>query len=276
MPCTLDRSSPEWLLPARKTISLTLTPLYLALGLGTWNAALAENSGLTFPQKGVVCDPAGPICYDQQGISLGLTRNYYGQRAEKDLLIQFSNQPMPREYRLSDGSVCSIPDRTCWNDGWKKRNVNHKLTNQLYAQHNDVLSKENGYCRLDDWGLNTYNGRCRLIRATGKPEFLGSTYTVRMANRPELLFGNRNGHLVANSGGRSWPAQFENLGNNTAVFRWGTKQLVVNTLVYGSDGNYRTPPLPSGAYSMPYRNNYTGNGVNINGAVEGFLNGLFR
>lgn len=251
----------------------------LGLTLVSSTASLAQMNTLTMPQQGVVCDGAGQVCYDQQGISLGLTKTYFGHRAERDLLMQFGNRPMPQEYRLSNGSVCSVPARTCWADGWSRRYVNQQLTSQLYGSanpNNQVLSKENGYCRLDDWGLRAYNGRCRLIRATGNPLFRGSTYTVRMSNKPELTFGNRNGVLMAVSGGRSWPAQFENLGNNTAAFRWGTQQLLVNTLVYGANGSYGTPPMPSASYNTPYRSNYSGSGVNWNGAIEGFLNGLFQ
>lgn len=275
MPRAPRRDCGDRLSTARQTIAYAVAPLCLSVGVCT--AAQAQFGGISLPQKGVICDPAGPICYDQQGISLGLTRTYYGQHAEKELMRQFSNQPMPREYRLSNGTVCSVPARLCWSDGWSKRSVNQQLTSQLYGPSNQVLSKENGYCRLDDWGMRTYNGRCRLIRAVGNPEFRGSTYTVRMTSRPELVFGNRNGYLTASSGGRSWPAQFENLGNNTAVFRWGTQQLLVNTLVYGANTSYGAmPPLPSANYSTPYRSNYTGKGVNWNGAVEGFLNGLFQ
>jgi len=275
MPRAPRRDCGDRLSTARQTIAYAVAPLCLSVGVCT--AAQAQFGGISLPQKGVICDPAGPICYDQQGISLGLTRTYYGNHAEKELMRQFSNQPMPREYRLSNGTVCSVPARLCWSDGWSKRSVNQQLTSQLYGPSNQVLSKENGYCRLDDWGMRTYNGRCRLIRAVGNPEFRGSTYTVRMTSRPELVFGNRNGYLMASSGGRSWPAQFENLGNNTAVFRWGTQQLLVNTLVYGANDSYGAPPpLPSGNYNTPYRSNYTGKGVNWNGAVEGLLNGLFQ
>lgn len=251
----------------------------LGLSLASLPAGQAQMNSLTMPQRGVVCDGAGQVCYDQQGISLAITRTYFGPRAERDLLLQFNNRPMPQDYRLSDGSVCSVASRTCWSDGWSMRYVNQQLTNQLYGHSNtanQVLSKENGYCRLDDWGLRAYNGRCRLIRATGNPMFRGSTYTVRMTNRAELVFGNRNGVLMAFSGGRSWPAQFENLGNNTAAFRWGTQQLLVNTLTYGANGSYGAPPVPSAAYSTPYRSNYNGTGLNWNGAVEGLLNGLFQ
>ena len=248
----------------------------LGLTLISTTASQAQMNSLSMPQPGVVCDAAGQVCYDQQGISLGLTKSVFGHRAERDLLMQFSNRPMPQDYRLSDGSVCSVPARTCWADGWSKRYVNQQLTSQLYGSSNQVLSKENGYCRLDDWGMRAYNGRCRLIRAMGNPQFRGSTYTVRMNNKPELIFGNRNGVLMAVSGGRSWPAQFENLGNNTAAFRWGTQQLLVNTVTYGTNGTYGAPPVPSAAYNTPYRSNYSGAGVNWNGAIEGFLNGLFQ
>ncbi|MFM7314423.1 MAG: YcgJ family protein [Cyanobium sp.] len=255
---------------------LTTAVLPLCLGMGAVAPARAQYGTLAFPQSGVVCDPAGQICYDQQGISLGLTRTYYGQRAEKDLLMQFSNQPMPREFRLSEGSVCSVPARSCWSDGWNRRFINQPLTKQLFGSSNQVISKENGYCRLDNWGLRIYNGRCRLIRAIGNPEFMGATYTVRLPNNNELVFGNRRGYLVVRSGGRNYPAQFQNLSNNTALFRWGTQQLLVNTLSYGPSGAYGTPPLPSPVYNTPYRSTYSGEGVNWNGAIEGFLNGLFQ
>jgi hypothetical protein len=263
---------------AARGLRSALIPCALLLAGGLVGAEAQPSSGLTFPQRGVVCDPAGPVCYDQQGISLGITREVYGARAERDLLAQFANQPMPREYRLSDGSVCSVPARSCWSDGWSKRYLNQQLTAQLYGSNPQVLSKENGYCRLDDWGFRVYNGRCRLIRAMGNPDFRGSTYSVRMPNRSELVFGNRNGTLVARSGGRNWPVQFQSLGNNTAVFRWGTQQLLVNTISSGSPYGSGTgaPPLPSNAYANPYRGNYSGDGINWNGAVEGFLNGLFQ
>lgn len=57
---------------ARHRVALAAAPL--CLGLGLCSAAQAQSDGLSLPQKGVVCDPAGQICYDQQGISLGLTR----------------------------------------------------------------------------------------------------------------------------------------------------------------------------------------------------------
>lgn len=246
--------------------------LPIALSVGCLTAAQAQSQRLQFPQPGVVCDPAGQVCYDQQGISLGITREIYGRQAEQLLLRQFSQQPMPREYRLSDGSVCSVPARRCWSDGWSQRVLNQALTAQLYGSASQVLSKENGNCRLDDWGMRVYSGRCRLIRATGSPDFQGSTYTVRMGSRPDVRFGNRDGYLVARSGGRTWPAQFENLGNNTAVFRWSTQRLVVITGASGFSGT----TLPGSVDTKPYRENYTGSGVNWNRAVEGFLNGLFQ
>ena len=63
---------------------MAVAPLCVSAGVWCPAQAQLQNSGLNFPQKGVICDPAGPICYDQQGISLALTRAYYGHRAEKD------------------------------------------------------------------------------------------------------------------------------------------------------------------------------------------------
>lgn len=245
--------------------------LPLALLLMGTGAAQAQTGGLTFPQQGVVCDPQGQICYDQQGISMGLTREVYGRRAERDLLAQFSNNPLPQEYRLSDGSVCSVPGRTCWSDGWRKRLVNQQLTAQLYGgpNGNGVISKDRGFCRLTNFGIQVYNGPCRLIRSVSSDAFVGNTYTVRMGGpQLEVSFGHRSTLLEASSNGRFWPASYRDLGNNSGQFRWGMQQLVVNASPTGST----PPPVGPNPNPAPVPNG----GVNWNGAVEGLLNGLFR
>jgi len=253
---------------SRSLLCASWVPLGLALAAPS--TALAQGAGLSFPQQGIVCDPRGQICYDQQGISMGLTRQYYGKRAERDLMAQFSSQPLPQEYRLSDGSVCSVNARTCWSDGWRKRLINQLLTAQQYGSGDQVISKDRGYCRLTNLGMQVYSGRCRLIRSTGHPAFRGSTYTVRMGPQLEVSFGHRRAYLEANSNGRFWPAQFQDLGNANALFRWGAQQLVVNTAVDGGT------PAPIGPVPTPYPGTYSGNGLDWNGAIEGLLNGLFR
>lgn len=263
-------------MPPQRSLALQRTLLGaaclpLGLCLAVPGAADAQVGGLTFPQQGIVCDPQGQICYDQQGISMGLTREYYGRRAERDLMAQFSSQPLPQEYRLSDGSVCSVPARTCWSDGWRKRMVNQQLTAQQYGRgnNNGVISKDRGSCRLSNFGLQVYNGPCKLIRSVSSDAFVGNTYTVRMGGpQLEVSFGHRSSYLEASSNGRFWPANYRDLGNNTGVFRWGTQQLVVSTAV---DGN-TPPPVGPNPPTAPAPSS----GLNWNGAVEGLLNGLFR
>jgi hypothetical protein len=253
----------------RSLLGASWVPLGLALAAPS--TSLAQGAGLSFPQQGIVCDPRGQICFDQQGISMGLTRQYYGRRAEKDLMAQFSSQPLPLEYRLSDGSVCSVTARTCWSDGWRKRVVNQQLTAQQYGRgnNNGVISKDRGFCRLSNFGIQVYNGPCRLIRTVSSDAFVGNTYTVRMGGpQLEVSFGHRSSYLEASSNGRFWPASYRDLGNNNGIFRWGMQQLVVSTSV---DGNTPPPVGPN-----PPTGPAPSAGLNWNGAVEGLLNGLFR
>ena len=68
------------------------------------SAALAQPVGITYPRQGTVCDSAGQVCYDQEGLSLGLTREYYGAIAEQTVLRNLGGQAPPKQFRLSEGT----------------------------------------------------------------------------------------------------------------------------------------------------------------------------
>ena len=90
-------------------------------------AAQANSDAVTFPRAGEVCDQVGQVCYDSYGPSIGITKIYFGQFAA-DRLFQNLRRSRSRDYRLSSGQVCSIAQRTCWNDGWKAQNKDKRLT----------------------------------------------------------------------------------------------------------------------------------------------------
>jgi len=90
--------------------------------------------GLQTPQAGVVCDSGSQSCYDQAGLSLGLTRDYFGAYAEHTALRNQAGQATARQFRLSNGSACDVVTRTCWSDSWSRQQVNNvALANQLFG-----------------------------------------------------------------------------------------------------------------------------------------------
>ena len=88
------------------------------------------------PAPGVLCDAqalrGSGVCYDARGASIPLTGRYLGRRAEAQLANYLTSNPAPLDFRLSNGTVCSVAARTCWLDGWNKRNPDQQLTSQLF------------------------------------------------------------------------------------------------------------------------------------------------
>lgn len=66
------------------------------------------------PDEGVLCDKASGFCADEQGISMGLTREYLGPAAEQKLAAMTSGGSFDgSEYTLSDGTHCVSQRRVC-------------------------------------------------------------------------------------------------------------------------------------------------------------------
>jgi len=80
----------------------TLTPV---------SAPAQVQGSITSPAKGVICDQAGPTCYDRMGPSIGLTQTYYGSIAANRLTAELRNRPTTTEFRLSNGAsvICGPP-----------------------------------------------------------------------------------------------------------------------------------------------------------------------
>ena len=130
----------------------------LAACLGLPQQGHAQYDSVSSPLKGVLCDRAGQICYDRQGISLGLTRQYFGPTAERKLMGELSGRPMPREFRLSNGAVCSLQQELCWSDGFAKRQISREMSRDLFgtttaAVNNDrEVIRFSGFCTLAQGG----------------------------------------------------------------------------------------------------------------------------
>lgn len=117
------------------TVVLTISAAMAAIAA---TAALAQDlprnsQGLSAPAPGVLCDTAGPICYDAQGPSIGHTQTYFGRSAAERLTSQLSNRANVQEFRLGNGAVCDIRASQCWADGFSRRQPAPLLTRQLFG-----------------------------------------------------------------------------------------------------------------------------------------------
>ncbi len=201
------------------------------------------------PAPGVLCDAqalrGSGVCYDARGASIPLTGRYLGRRAEAQLANYLASNPAPLDFRLSNGAVCSVAARTCWEDGWSKRNVAQRLTAQLFnnAQPGPGPSgdgwtgqggRDTGLCSLSRGSRPLFDGRCDL-RQMGQGD--GQTrYRVRLNNGTTYVFTNRGGTVsIADDFGSTWPVTYVNHGV-TGIFRWADMSLVA-TQTAGRSGS---------------------------------------
>jgi uncharacterized protein (DUF779 family) len=198
--------------------------------------------GLQTPRAGIVCDPgSSPVCYDQSGLSLGLTREYFGTFAEQTALRNLGGQAPPRQFRLSNGSACDLNARTCWSDGWDRKQVNVALSNQLFGSANGAgtgaasTQTRAAQCRMTRWFKSLYNGNCELREnRTSKGRLLevslqdGNVYSV---SKPR-----GGGYQLSDAKGNSWPVNVNDQGRSVS-FTWSDRVLTVTPTAAPSSGN---------------------------------------
>jgi len=201
----------------------------------------AGNSlqGLQTPQSGVVCDPGGQLCYDKSGVSIGLTREYFGTYAEQAALRNLAGQAPPRQFRLSNGSSCDVSARTCWTDNWNRQQVNTALSNQLFgsggaSNGNSSSQIRSGQCRLSRWFTTLFKGNCELRETRSNQGRLlevslqdGTSYNI---SRP------RGGvYQISDRNGASWPVQVNEQGSSLR-FSWSDRVLTMTPQTTPNDG----------------------------------------
>jgi len=202
----------------------------LATCLGLPQQGHAQYDSVSSPSKGVLCDRAGQICYDRQGISLGLTRQYFGPTAERKLMGELSGRPMPREFRLSNGAVCSLQQELCWSDGFAKRQISREMSRDLFgtttaAVNNDrEVIRFSGFCTLAQGGKQLYDGPCGLRRISRDSSGI-TRYVVAQQDGRRFNFSSNTGRLEVNDSSGTWPVAFFDHGY-TGVFRWRDMTLV--------------------------------------------------
>ena len=193
--------------------------------------------GLQTPRAGVACDPSNKTCYDQSGLSLGLTREYFGSYAEQAALRNLAGQMPPQQFRLSTGSSCDVTARTCWNDVWSRQQVNTALTNQLFSPggiggnpstdyQTSSTETRQAQCTISRWIQTLVKGSCEVRETTNNLGRLlevnfqdGSRYSI---TRP------RTGNFeLTDPQGKIWPLQVRDQGQ-TVNFSWSDRVLSVS------------------------------------------------
>jgi len=223
--------------------STTLSPLAAGLTLGgiAWLAAAlappaqAQALAVSFPRPGVVCDGPHQVCFDSQGASLPITRQYFGPAAANQLLAQLSGRPPQREFSLSSGQLCDLSQRVCWDDGWRRRRMSVMLSRQLFGTSSDAGSGSGSLlppsnpaasrsCALSQRGLPVFNGTCSLYRQSDGD---GQTYVVQMGGGQLYRFQRRGNLLVLRDATGTWPVILFDRGNSVQ-FRWANLVLLVS------------------------------------------------
>lgn len=206
------------------------TQLFGALPSAGGSVSGAGLQGLQAPRAGVVCDPAGQVCYDKFGLSLGLTRQYFGAIAEQNALRNLNGQAPPRQFRLSEGSACDVTVRTCWSDGWSRTRVNAALSQQLFgvgagSGGGQTVTGRPAGCRITRWFKVLYNGPCQLQESSGHHR---RGLIVQLQDRTVYSVSRqRSGaYQLTDPDGAVWPLQVRDQGTNMSL-TWSDRVLTI-------------------------------------------------
>jgi len=253
-------------------------PIRLLLAASAIGALVlpAHASSVDLVAPNFVCDRNQEICYDAQGPSLNQTRRTYGEKAERKLLKDLSGRPPVTTFSFSNGALCDVRDRTCWDDGNRRLNISNRYTQHLFAGGGVVGSRT---CQLIQRGRRLFQGSCSLSRRNLAS---GMAYVVETQDGRRYTFYNEGyGRLVLRDATGVWPVNTGNVGNQVS-FRWADVQLLASRPAgswgsaqggYGNDSPYGSPygqgynqgvPDPRGGVSTPAQ------------ALDTLLNSLFR
>lgn len=222
------------------------------------------GQSLLFPSAGVVCDQPVQRCYDSAGLSLGLTRQYFGAFAEQNALASVRDRGNQLSFNLSNGSRCDVRQNTCWSTSYGQPAINQQLTSQLFGgmpqptpqptpqpmpgpgpRPTPAPGTYSAQCRLSRGNSTLYNGPCALneVRQGYQPRF-----EVLFQNGPRYVFQQSgSGYQISDGSGGSWPVQFSDNGQS-GLFRWADMSLSA------TQNNYRPETNPNARWGRAIGN----------------------
>jgi hypothetical protein len=214
------RLAPKSLASAASLIGWTALLLQPMTASAQWTSSIGRVA------PGVICDRVASICFDRQGPSIGLTREYLGSGAALRLTANLSGRPVPSEFTLSNGSICSVAQATCWTSNRRDR-FNEMLTRELYPNSPALQSnvtKTLGLCSITQRGRGIFDGSCELRLVSREPGDI-SRYSVTTNDGRKYIFKRTGSSFQLEDATGNWPVQFINHGY-TGVFRWSDIKLV--------------------------------------------------
>lgn len=226
-------------------LKAAIGPALAACALTSVALPALSSSSVDLVAPNFLCDRTQEVCYDAQGPSLNQTRRTYGERAERRLLRELSGRPPVTVFNLSSGALCDLRDRTCWDDGNRRRNVSNRLTQHLFSGGGAVGSRT---CQLTQRGRRLFEGSCSLSRRN-LPN--GMAYVVETQDGRRYSFFNEGyGRLVLRDATGVWPVATGSAGNRVS-FRWADVELLASRPGgsgwsadqggYGSGSSYGSP-----------------------------------
>jgi hypothetical protein len=223
--------------PLSATLTATLAATVL-IGAATVQA----RSAIDTSRAGVVCDQAEQLCFNRDGISVSDTRRSFGRSGEEKARRLIARGEWGRTFLLSSGVACDVRARTCWDDGWKRRNVARSLSRHLFGSGNDNWGdsgvSDSADCLLRRAGRVLYDGRCELRESSADRT---DRFSAILRNGERYTFRSERGRWWINdSRGGRWPVSFNDYGR-AAVFRWADMSLETRQRNYrGGNGRNRS------------------------------------
>jgi hypothetical protein len=191
---------------------------------------LQAAGGLDTREPGVVCDSVEQLCYNGAGLALEATRRSFGRYGEAKARRLIEKGERGRTFKLSNGVACDVAVRTCWDDGWKRRNVSKTMTRHLFSSGSqdwnnswsDGGSGYSGECLVRRRGRTLYQGSCELREQANSRE---RRFIATMRDGPRYVFQRQRGNMwISDGSGGSWPVDHRDYGR-AAVFRWSDMSL---------------------------------------------------
>jgi hypothetical protein len=97
----------------------------------------AQASALEFYKEGAICDRKSGFCADHMGVSLGITRLYLGEVAERNLMAEINKVGIQSfdasTFTMHGDLTCDVKVKTCWTNRYYKK-VDAKATQILFGQ----------------------------------------------------------------------------------------------------------------------------------------------
>ncbi len=85
-------------------------------------SSFANANAVYSPEQGVICDKKSEFCSDSYGISLGMTKDFLGQKAADKFTKILSDKDFDATiYTMSNGLTCDTKKKICKKSKWDEK-----------------------------------------------------------------------------------------------------------------------------------------------------------